>query len=219
MSGEERKSEWSVQQTRLVEALRARDELQQGIRKVNEEIRRLGRHSRVLVDMLRIRDGKMEIDVERYGEVYGASPWQGRSIVHVPGERYHLAIYNIGRIPTPSMKPFYSQKNVYPIDYVCKRAYYRGGAGVSGAADAVLYTCAIRSVCNKPLFEISSEDMCIRGRAGEVFNAFRSVFGREVGFGNLGEFFGLSNPWVRRLMSEQSGFWQLGVGERWSREV
>ncbi|ADM12422.1 uncharacterized protein Eint_100960 [Encephalitozoon intestinalis ATCC 50506] len=215
---EESGKECSKQQKRLAEALRRRDGLKEEMEKVRQDLQKLEIHRRVLLDMVRIGNGGMEIDVNRYRPIYKAEVEGAKGLIHVPGERYHLAIYNLGRIPMASMKPFYNQKNIYPIDYMCKRAYYksRGSPGGDGYA---LYTCTIRNVCSKPLFEISERDLCIRGKAGEVFNAFKSLFSWEIEFGSITEFFGLNNLYVRRLISEQEGFRGLGIGDRWERKA
>ncbi|KMV65254.1 hypothetical protein M970_100940 [Encephalitozoon cuniculi EcunIII-L] len=219
MNGEESGKEWLAQQRRLVEALRGRDFLRGEVEKVEQNLQKLEAHRRTLVDVLRICDGRMEIDVNRYRSVYTIDLSHTKGLVHVPGERHHLVIYSLGRIPAPNMKPFYSQKNVYPIDYMCKRAYYRGGAHFSTARDAVLYTCTIRNVCSKPLFEIAEGDLCIRGKAGEVFNVFRSLFPKGIEFANIVEFFGLNSPHVKRLIGEQEGFSDLGIGDRWEKRA
>ncbi|WEL39672.1 F/Y-rich domain-containing protein [Encephalitozoon hellem] len=217
MNCEESGKECSLQQKRLMSALKRRDLLREEMEKTGQALRRLEAHRRALVDVLRIYDGRMEIDAGRYRPAYRVDLRDSKGLIHVPGERHHLVIYSLGRIPTPSMKPFYSQKNVYPVDYMCKRAYYRGGGGFPTGKDMALYTCTVRNVCSKPLFEITEGDLCIRGKAGEVFNAFRSLFPEGIEFTSIVEFFGLNNMHVRKLISEQEGFAELGIGDKWER--
>ncbi|AFN83906.1 hypothetical protein EROM_100900 [Encephalitozoon romaleae SJ-2008] len=217
MNGEESGKECSMQQKRLMGALRRRDFLKEEMEKIGQDLQKLEAHRRVLVDILRICDGRMEIDVNRYRPVYKIDLSHSKGLIHIPQEKHHLVIYNLGKIPSPSMKPFYSQKNVYPVDYMCKRAYYGKRDELLAGKREVLYTCTIRNVCSKPLFEITEGDLCIRGKAGEVFNAFRSLFPEGIEFTSIIEFFGLNNLHVRKLISEQEGFADLGIGDRWER--
>jgi hypothetical protein len=218
MDGEDGKKECSVQLKRFAEAMRTRQMLVNDIGRAKECLSVLEDHRNALVDVLRILDCKMDVDADAC-ELRARSGMQSMldwKFENVPGERYALVIFSLGKMPTPSMRSFYSQKWVYPVDYVCKRVYLRHG-GEETDEGLMVYKCVIRNVGSKPLFEVSDDEgMCISGKSGEVFLALKRLFPGGIEFESLNEFFGLGNVHVRKMLSMQKGFDELEAGSRWA---
>ncbi|KAM0672854.1 transforming growth factor beta regulator 1 [Ordospora colligata] len=215
MEVEDGRKEFSVQLKRFAEAMRTREMLLNEIHKATECLNVFEDHRNALVDVLRIFDGKMDVDGDacesrvRSG-MQNMLEWK---LMDVPDERCALVIFNLGKMPTPSMRSFYSQKWVYPIDYVCKRVYLRHGDRAEGL---MVYKCVIRNVGSKPVFEVSDDEgMCISGKSGEVFVALKRLFPKGLEFESLNEFFGLGNVHVCKMLSMQKGFDELETGSKW----
>lgn len=220
MSLESNKKGCSTQQMRLMEALKNREVIRESIDGMSETLSKLEIHKNTLLDVLRIYNNRMNIMVDKYvpPSIVGSCEKSMRDPLIVKGERYMLMLCNIGKIPASNMKSFYGHKYVYPIDYMCKRAYYKHGSAAGEMNGMLFYRCVVRNVCNRPVFEITEgENLCIRGKASEVFSKFRSLFSVSFDFSNLQDFFGLSNAEVRRFISEQDGFQDLDIGGKCSR--
>lgn len=215
MDTENNKKKFSTQQRRFMQALEDREAIEDSMENVNETLDTLEGHRNTLLDILRIYNDRIPVDVSRYMSPYTIEPCETikRSPLHVRGERYLLAIYHLGRLPTPGMKSFYSHKYIYPVNYMCKRAYYKHSTSLEDMSEITFYNCAIRNLCNKPVFEITEgTHLCIRGKVNEVFNAFKTLFPVNIDFATVQEFFGLNNSEVRRHLSEQEGFQILDMG-------
>lgn len=213
------KKECSTQQKRLLGALENREAIREGMNRACEALRVLESHKNVLLDILKIHDRRMDIVTGEHTLPHVIRPCGSikAAPLHVRGENYLLMVYSLGRLPGPNMRLFYSHKCIYPIDYMCKRVYYRYGPGVDRANRVSIYSCYIRNVHNKPVFEIAEgTHLRIRGKASEVFSVFKSLFPTNIDFASLQDFFGLNNPDVRRLLSEMEGFNDLGIGAKGS---
>lgn len=207
------KRECSAQQRRFLDALGARSEAMESLERINRELRELDVHRDTLLDVLRMQSSRAAAGDSRqmHSQTFRPCEVVRDSPLHIKGERYPLAVFSLGRIPTPSMRPFYNNKYIYPIDYMCKRVYYRHRLSGENVTDLALYRCTIRNVQCKPMFEIVQDgDLCIRGRASDVFSTFKGLFPvNNIDFANLQDFFGLNNPEIKRLLVELSGFRNL----------
>jgi hypothetical protein len=207
MSTEGSTRETPLQQKRLADALYVRSCLKEEMGQLEGLLSDVLAHKKVLLDILGLhRNADAMLDA--YRPPHYITPCSLiRDVPVFAGEPpYLLAVYSLGYLPPPTMKGFYNFKNIYPVDYECKRIYRRHGGKEAGESDLIFYTCAIRNFGNRPILEITTDaGMHIKGRASEAFELLKRSFEFDIEFSSMVDFMGLNHPEIKKLIHE--GCW------------
>jgi hypothetical protein len=188
------------QQKRLVDALNARSSLRERIGECEAVLDEMQSHIKTLLDILRLHDGtSMMLDYRPPQYVRPCSLIRELPIF-IGEPPYLLAVYSLGQLPPPNTKGYYNFKNIYPVDYECKRIYRKHG-GEEAERELIFYTCAIRNIGNRPVLEVTTDaGLYIKGKINEAFELLKDSFEFDIEFSSILDFIGLNHPKIKELI-------------------